>query len=123
MLLGDFYTIIGQKTEGEVFHFALSLNAGHRIFDGHFPGRPVVPGVCLIQMVLEAAESVMKGCPLRLVSASQIKFIAAIDPRINDTLEMRLVPVRREESDIYLTAAISAGDRICFKFDGILGRV
>jgi 3-hydroxyacyl-[acyl-carrier-protein] dehydratase len=123
MLLGEFYTIVGQKKEAEAFHFTLSLNARHRIFEGHFPGRPVVPGVCLIQMVLEVAGSVMNICPLRLLRATQIKFIAAIDPRMNNPLDMQLVMVRRERGEIHLTAVIAAGGTVCFKFDGTLGFV
>ncbi|MDP4148393.1 MAG: hydroxymyristoyl-ACP dehydratase [Bacteroidota bacterium] len=121
MLLGDLYTIIGKEREGESFHITLSMNAGHRIFDGHFPGRPVVPGVCLIQMVLEATESVLNICPLRLISATQIKFIATIDPRMNGSLDMRLVLVSTEENSIHLTAVISAGGTVCFKFNGMIG--
>jgi 3-hydroxyacyl-[acyl-carrier-protein] dehydratase len=121
MLLDEFYTIIGQKNEGGGFHFTLSLNTRHRIFDGHFPGRPVVPGVCLIQMVVEATELVMNVYPLRLINSAQIKFIAAIDPRINESLEMRLVFVGREGSDTHLTAVISVGGTVCFKFDGTIG--
>jgi 3-hydroxyacyl-[acyl-carrier-protein] dehydratase len=118
MLLNDFYTVIDRKKEGDAFRVMLSLDPGHRIFDGHFPGRPVVPGVCLIQMVLELTEIVLANRPLRLTSATQIKFISFIDPRINALLGMRLVAVQREGGPIHITAVISAGETVCFKFEG-----
>lgn len=33
---------------------ALKVDAHHPAFDGHFPGRPVLPGVALLAEVLEA---------------------------------------------------------------------
>ena len=34
---------------------ALKVDAHHPAFDGHFPGRPVLPGVALLAEVLETA--------------------------------------------------------------------
>ena len=58
----------------------VSLNAGHPIFEGHFPGRPVLPGVCTVHIAQTIAER-MHGAPLTIRSARSIKFLAPIDPR------------------------------------------
>ena len=34
---------------------SLAVGADHPAFDGHFPGRPILPGVALVAEVLEAA--------------------------------------------------------------------
>ena len=36
---------------------SLAVDAGHPAFEGHFPGRPMLPGVALLAEVLEAARS------------------------------------------------------------------
>jgi 3-hydroxyacyl-[acyl-carrier-protein] dehydratase len=42
-------------------------------FQGHFPERPVVPGVCLVQSVLAMLEK-WHGGPVRLKEISNAKF-------------------------------------------------
>ena len=75
MLQNDFFTITAVSGEGHSFNVMLELNASHTIFDGHFPGHPVVPGACLMQMVQEVTETVL-GSELRLIRADHLKFIA-----------------------------------------------
>jgi 3-hydroxymyristoyl/3-hydroxydecanoyl-(acyl carrier protein) dehydratase len=48
-------------------------------FDGHFPGQPVLPGVCLIQSVLVAAERTL-GKQLNLAEIVLSKFFAVTLP-------------------------------------------
>lgn len=69
---------LGQKQIYKVL-----VNPAHEVFEGHFPGQPVLPGVamvylsrCLTQKQVPAKELQMKG-------ASQIKFLSLVDPRIN----------------------------------------
>jgi 3-hydroxymyristoyl/3-hydroxydecanoyl-(acyl carrier protein) dehydratase len=50
--------------------------ASHPALPGHFPGRPVVPGVLLLDAVLRAAAT--KGEPLRRILRA--KFSAPVEP-------------------------------------------
>ena len=126
MLIDHFFRITEQKKEGDGWVVGLALDAGHPIFDGHFPGRPVVPGVCLVQMVTEVTKIVSGFAGvLRLVSARQIKFISFIDPRRGDTLIMRLTVRRADGEDdrmgrMQVQATILAGGGVCFRFDGLM---
>jgi len=56
-------------------------------FDGHFSGRPVLPGVCLVQAVLVAAEQAL-GKKLELAEIVLTKFFAVVlpDEKLNTTL-------------------------------------
>ena len=51
-----------------------TVPAGHPSLPGHFPGRPIVPGVLLLDAVLRAAGL---AAPIRLVRA---KFAAPVAP-------------------------------------------
>lgn len=46
----------------------------HPCYDGHFPGRPILPGVLLIELVVEALG---RGAP---VAIPQVKFQRALGP-------------------------------------------
>jgi 3-hydroxyacyl-[acyl-carrier-protein] dehydratase len=119
MLLNDFFTVTTLSEEASSFKAVLALNARHRIFEGHFPGQPVVPGACLMQMVQEVTELALGGGTLRLIRADQMKFIIPIDPGKTVELEMKLDWVRKEDGAVQVTASISDNGRVCFKFSGV----
>lgn len=57
MLLENFYKIIHIKErEDGKQAIEIELNPGHVLYQGHFPGQPVVPGVCTLQIIKESAE-------------------------------------------------------------------
>lgn len=85
-LLHDFYQIESfSETGAGACAAILSLNAGHPILEGHFPGFPVVPGVCMMQMTKEILEHAI-GHKTRLVSARSLKFMTILNPNENKTV-------------------------------------
>ena len=60
----------------------------HPSFAGHFPGQPVLPGVVLLSMVMEALQSRL-GTPAQI---DQAKFLAPVLP--GDTLALRVTAQR-----------------------------
>jgi 3-hydroxymyristoyl/3-hydroxydecanoyl-(acyl carrier protein) dehydratase len=58
-------------------HF--SVPPQHPSLAGHFPGRPIVPGVVLLDLVLEAIQS-QSTHALRLGSIVSTKFLQAVAP-------------------------------------------
>jgi 3-hydroxyacyl-[acyl-carrier-protein] dehydratase len=120
MLSGDFYyTKALQQVEGKI-KATLEINAKHTIFDGHFPGQPVVPGVCMVQMVKEILESVLAK-QMRLVSADHIKFLTVIDPTHCNVVHAELTYSYAADEKIKLAAALVNGPVTYFKMNAILG--
>ena len=119
MLKDDFFRIIALNGEVPSFRAQLAFNAQHRIFGGHFPGQPVVPGVCLMQMVQEVTETALGSGGLKLLRADQLKFIALIDPGKARTLEMKLDCKQGEDGTVQVIAGLSDDGKLCFKFSGV----
>jgi 3-hydroxyacyl-[acyl-carrier-protein] dehydratase len=57
----------------------LMVAANHPALPGHFPGEPVVPGVVLLDRLLEIAQASF-GFPLRVTGLPQVKFLAPLLP-------------------------------------------
>jgi 3-hydroxyacyl-[acyl-carrier-protein] dehydratase len=93
------------------------LNAGHPIFEGHFPGNPVVPGVCQVQMVKELVEKELKN-PVRLYESDNIKFLSMINPLVNSILEFNIHIKPIAEKQFAVNATIGSGSFLFLKFKG-----
>ena len=117
MLQNDFFFFDVLQVDGNTATTTLQLNADHRIFDGHFPGQPVVPGVCMMQMVKEVLEDILAS-KLKLVKAGDMKFLAVINPKENSVveLELKFIP---EGSEIKTEASIYKEATVFFKFKGV----
>lgn len=55
-----------------------SIDADHPALPGHFPGRPVVPGVVVLDRVLAAIEAAHG--PLGALRLPQVKFVRPLLP-------------------------------------------
>ena len=62
MLLNNFFELNNLIVSDDRTNAAAkaTLNPKHPIFDGHFPESPVVPGVCMIQMIKEILSVILQ---------------------------------------------------------------
>lgn len=97
MLLENFYKIIHIKErEDGKQAIEIELNPGHMLYQGHFPGQPVVPGVCTLQMIKESAEQIVSQ-PLQYVQIASSKFLSAINPLETPLLQLFIRLEKTEE--------------------------
>lgn len=93
------------------------IDAAHDIFKGHFPGQPVLPGVCQLEL-LEKMSSEYINRKLILVSASNIKYLQMIDPSVSPQLHMALKILSQDDDQVKIKGSIKVGEKICFKCTG-----
>lgn len=89
MQLENFYTVNDLSVTENEITANITINKDHDIFKGHFPGNPVTPGVCVMQIIKELTETVV-GEKLQMKSSSNIKFTAIINPFLEPNLDMVL---------------------------------
>ncbi len=98
MILHDFYKLKKTSEEGGVHHTSLSINKEHEIYQGHFPDRPVTPGVVLMLLFKEEAERIY-GKKLHMQRANNVKFMAVCDPTVDEEL---ILETETEEAGEFL---------------------
>src|ERR1700755_2661046 len=117
MLMGSFFTIADKTTTDKTVVATLDINALHKIFEGHFPGQPVVPGVCMMQMIKELVEAETKT-KLQLRKADHLKFLAVINPIENPTIVAEFSYDNNEAGDINVTGKLYKNEVTFLKFKG-----
>ncbi len=117
MLLNDFFTINETvKSDTEIWA-ELLIHSNHKIFEGHFPNQPVVPGVCMMQMIKEIVEQVI-GKETNLTQAADMKFLAVINPLENNLIQASIKYAADETGAINVVASLFKDELVHFKFKG-----
>lgn len=90
------------------------VDPGSAVFAGHFPGRPVVPGVCLIDLVCRAAALIASatadaGPPAGLL-VERARFVSPALP--GDVLTVTVAPPEPGAEEL-LGVVSRQGDPVC----------
>lgn len=67
--------------------------ADHPIFAGHFPGRPIVPGVMLLEWALSEAATSLQRSPAA-VRVREAKFFTPLEPGQRAQMKLEVSGVR-----------------------------
>jgi len=118
MLLGDFFEIETQTTAETTIDSQIALNVNHPIYEGHFPQQPVVPGVCMMQLMAELTSEAL-GRKVQLKKAHQAKFLVPIVPQNAPKLMVNIKYVEQEAGSLKITGAIKDEKVTFFKFKGL----
>ncbi len=122
MLNGDLYTLEDFAHGDGAVTTTLLLNPAHPIFAGHYPGRPVLPGACILQVVKEILSSAIEG-GVMLVIANNLKFLSMIDPELMPSVAFKLNYQEVDEQFLKVNASLHFEERDCFKFQGSFRKV
>lgn len=98
-------------------HFVIP--ADHPSLPGHFPGRPLVPGVVLLDCVLDAVQAACPSLACAKLRLPQVKFLQPLLPGEPATVELvELAPAQgaprwrfrvMREADVLASGEIVAG--------------
>lgn len=77
------------KQSGPQCESNIRVSPDHPALPGHFPGAPIVPGVLLLDRVLDCAECWL-GYPLAPTGLAHVKFLAPLLPGEEAELSLEL---------------------------------
>lgn len=116
-LLNNFYTLSERTNEGNELHAIIHLQPEHEIFQGHFPNQPVVPGVCMVQIVKEMMEGLVEK-KLLFRKSHQIKFLQLLVPAREDAIQVTIL-WQEDEGQYTVNADFKKDNNAVFKLNGI----
>ena len=106
MILKDSFFFVEQEKERNGLPvFSIRLHPSHTIFKAHFPGSPIVPGVCQIQILSELME-MYSGKKLYLKEVKNIKFLSVLDPIQSPCLEVDFQKIAIDMESLKTTALL-----------------
>ena len=121
MLIEEFYQIVSTKDEGSELVSTVSLNKDHEIYKAHFPGNPITPGVCIVE-ILKAIICKKFAKELMFNQVSNIKFLKVISPIETPEIEYH-IKYSQTELGIKVNVVVKKGDLIFTKISGYFNEV
>lgn len=107
------YTITHSET-GKV-DALVKINGEHSIFNGHFPGQPVTPGVLQLQLVNELLNTVNETTMV-LKTMGRCKFLAIWNPAEHQQIKVDLKLKKNEAGETSVSASGGVEGTPFFKF-------
>jgi len=81
LLENRFYKTLGKEIDGMSGHFTVAILPECNVYEGHFPGDPVCPGVCNIETIKECAMMLTEK-KLRIKAIKQCRLTAIATPTV-----------------------------------------
>ncbi len=122
MILQDnLYTIVSQQEQEGAAVFQLRLHPEWPIYQAHFPGHPITPGVCIVQMVQELLQKLMQR-ELVLSQAKNVKYTAIISPEEITDLTVTFSKIEPQpDGTLKVQAQVASGETLCTKLSATFG--
>ncbi len=100
ILNGSFYSITKKESIDDTVKYDIRLIPDHIIFKSHFPGKPVTPGVCILQIGQELLEEHI-GKAMEIREVKNVKFLSVISPEETPCVTFTISHIQEKEDGSY----------------------
>ena len=120
-LQDNLFTIISQEHQEGLSAFRVKIHPEWPIYKAHFPGHPITPGVCIVQMVQELLQ-VLQHRELCLRQAKNVKYVAIISPEEVSDLTVSFPKIEQQpDGSLKVQAQVASGSTIYTKLSATFG--
>ena len=109
ILKNSLYVIEGQSTAEGTVCYDIRLQPDHTIYKAHFPGEPITPGVCVIQIAKELLEAHLQR-PLAIKAVKNVKFLAVVSPLQHPSVRYTFRQVQATPDAVTAQVDVTDGD-------------
>ena len=113
-LQNSLFTVLSHTVTENRHDFNIRLDAEHFIYKAHFPGEPITPGVCIMQIALELME-VATAQELDVKCVKNVKFLRIISPQEVTEVCYSLQKLIVADDGVKCQIVVSAGDDVYAK--------
>lgn len=118
---GFFIIELTHDIEG-AYEVVLLTNPAHPIYQAHFPGSPITPGVCLIQAAGELLENKL-GRKLYLQSIKNVKFLLVLVPEEGKKIKYVFSNIVEDENGVKTQVLINDDTTVYAKISLVFSNV
>ena len=122
MLKNKLFYIDSLEQGDDLIRSAIHIDETHPIFQGHFPGQPVLPGVCMLEMLKEVIEEAYASS-FQLETASSVKFLTMFAPPQFTSAVFEIKPIVYAGNQLTINATLKFEQHVFLKINGIYKRV
>ncbi len=123
MVLKDFYKILSlENSSGSIYDAVILIDDKHDVFKGHFPDNPIMPGVCMIQIIKELSETITQS-NLTIQTLSNAKFMAIINPEVTPELHLELDITTTEDGLVKVKNTTYFNETIAVKLSNVYRKI
>lgn len=123
MILKDFYNVLSEeKVSDSKYNVTILVNEKHEVFKGHFPGNPIMPGVCMIQIIKELIEKFTNES-LLIQTLTNVKFMALINPEATPELRLELDITATEDNLVKVKNTTYFNDTTALKLSTVFKKI
>ena len=126
-LKNNLYKIISKEEVNSIFNYTVELNPSCVIYQAHFPGEPITPGVCIVQIGKEVIEDLLleqssTSRRLEIIKAKNIKFLSVISPNETPilTYQVRKLVFSDDKMTIETQIVVNSDDKSMAKISLVL---
>jgi 3-hydroxyacyl-[acyl-carrier-protein] dehydratase len=115
VLQDNLFSIMSQAQKDGQPAFQVRIHKEWPIYKAHFPGHPITPGVCIVQMIQELLQ-VHLGRKVSLRKAKTVKYTAIISPDEVSELSVSFPKIeQQEDGSLKVQAQVAGGETIYTK--------
>ena len=105
-LNGSFFSVLSSEVSEGLGTYNLRLDRDHFIFRCHFPEQPIVPGVCIVQMLSELIAG-YAGRKLYVKEMRRVKFVGPVYPDQTPELSYRITSYNDDGQTVTVSAVLT----------------
>lgn len=119
LLENRFYRLMASGQDGMSGTYKVAILEDCDVYEGHFPGDPVCPGVCNIETIKECAIRLL-GRDVRIRTIKQCRLTAVATPTVCPEVTITVCATPVADNAFNVVASVKDDNRIYMEFKGTL---